>query len=444
MRTFDTVIIGGGPGGARAARILAKAGRSTAVVSPLLGGECLNFGCIPTKTYLWTAELFERIKESGALFGIESSGTHLNWEAMKQRKNDVVSKLKKQLTFAVERSGATILDGWAQFKDAHHLSIKNEAGLEEIIEAQNIIIATGSEPVILPDFPLSDRVATNHEILNLQNVPASLLIIGGGAIGLEFASIFNILGTQVTIAESRDRLLPNEDPDVGAEVEKIFVRKKITILKNKVITPAEAAPFEKILVAVGRRPTFAGLGIEALGIATTPRGITTNEHMQTSVPHIYAIGDVAGKALLAYTAEWEAKLAAESILQKNPAPLIYSTVPNTIFCLPEVASVGINEEQARTQGADYVVGKSAHSANAKALIMAGRDGFAKVIVERNTHTILGMHMIGEKASELIAACAVALANGMTLENFMKTIFSHPVLSEILKEACEEALASFEK
>lgn len=439
MNTTDVIIIGGGPGGAKAAKTLAREGKKVVLVSADLGGECLNWGCIPTKTYVWTAELFEKINGAAAA-GIEVGATpRINWAQMKTRRAEVVSKLKKQLRFSIEKAGVTIVDGIGVLKDAHTVEVKAADGTTNILTAPYIILATGSQATLLPGITLNEKFITNHEILDLPELPKTLLVIGGGAVGVEFASIFATLGTKVTIAEHAERLVPREDAEVSLELERVFSRKRITILKNTLIEPAQTTEFEKVLVAVGRTPTTSGLGIEAAGLTTTKHGIETNEHMQTTVPHIFAIGDLAGKALLAYTAEQEGEIAARTILGLPHETLRYDAVPNTIFSLPEISSVGLTETTLAERQISFIVGKSLMSANAKALIMGSRDGFAKILAEKNSHRILGIHIIGEKASELIAEAVHAITHNMTLEQFARSLHGHPLLGEILKEACESAL-----
>lgn len=430
MASFHTIIIGGGPGGTRAAETLALAGKSVALVSNDLGGECLNYGCIPTKTYLWTAELFEHLAEA-EVFGIHISPPSLNWQRMKTRRAEIVAKLKKNLRFRVEKSGVTIIDGIATFEDAHTIKVDNEQKLS----AENVIIATGSGAVFPPGFTQNSKIMGNREILELDAIPKTLLIIGGGAVGVEFASLFSALGTKVTIAEMTERLLPNEDEEISAELERVFKRKNIAIQTNTRISPEQTEAFEKVLVAVGRKPETASLGLEKIGVVCEKNAVKTNDFLQTNVPHIFAIGDVAGKALLAYTAEREAEIAANFLLGKRPEPLRYETVPNAIFSLPEVASVGITEGEAQKRSQPYIAAKSLFSANAKALIIDQRDGFVKIIADKNSRKILGVHMIGPKVSELIGESSLALTAQLTLDVFAKNIRIHPVLAEIVKDAC---------
>lgn len=442
--SFDVIVIGGGPGGSRTAKVLAQAGKKVALISDDLGGECLNYGCIPTKTYLWTAELFEKISAS-ATFGIDVSSATINWEKLKQRKNDVVSRLKKGLKFTLDRAGVQIIEGRAKLLSSTTVEITGQApasagwvssGQSEPLQATQIILATGSEPVFPSGFEASEKILSNKQILDLPSPPKTLLIIGGGVIGVEFASVFSAMGTKITIAEHADRLLLHEDAEISAELERVFSRRGITILKNARVEPNQIGDFEYVLVATGRRPKTSGLGLELAGIAVEKSGIKTNEFYQTNVPNIFAIGDLAGRALLAYTAEREGEIAAQKILGGTPKPLNYEIVPNTIFSIPEVASVGLNEEKAKAAGIDYVAGKALMSSSAKALILGNRDGFAKILAHRQTHKILGIHIIGEKATELIAEASLALSQNLTLKDFTENLHSHPILGEVVKDACE--------
>lgn len=413
---FDAVVIGGGPGGSSAAKTLAKSGKKVALVSNELGGECLNYGCIPTKTYLWTTELFEKISQAD-VFGIDISSAQINWQRMRERRIEVVSKLKKALQFSLEKANVKIIKGTGEIIDPHTVKVTPSA----ILNTQYIILATGSQPTFPPSFqPDGQRILTNHEIINLQQPPKSLLIIGGGASGVEFASIFSVFGIKITIAEKQDRLLAFADHEVSAELERVFARKNIEILKNIEITPEQTKNYEKVLIALGRKPVS---------------NVKVNEKMQTEMPNIFAIGDTAGKCMLAYSAEREGEIAANTILGKAMQPLNYELIPYTIFSIPEIAMVGLTENEAKKRGIDYIIGKSPYSANSKALITAGRDGFAKIIIEKSSGKLLGVHIIGEKASEIIAEASLALNLNLDIENFANNLHGHPVLSEVVKGAC---------
>lgn len=430
---FDVIVIGSGPGGAACAKRLASGGKKVALVGKELGGECLNYGCIPTKTLLWTAELLEKLREGGSTLGIETGDIKINWAQMQKRRTDVISKLKKQLAFSTQKSGVTVIEGTATFINTTIVEVTSTTNEKQTLTAEKIVIATGSSPRTLPGFEWSEKNLSNHQLLELPTLPSSLLIIGGGVIGVEFASLFSALGVSVTIAEAGTQLLPQADPDVAAELERIFIRKKITVLKNTKITPADAEKFDKVLVSVGRAPNVESLNLSNAGITPSAHGIEINDMCQTSVPNIYAIGDVtAGKWNLAYTAEKEGHIAADHIVGKSPAALSKYAVPVTIFSLPEIAWVSSHSAASTTNI------KTPYSANAKALIVSGRDGFAKVLVEQDTKKISAVHLIGERACELIAEASLAIAHNMTVDEFSLSLHSHPVLSEVLKEAIEQA------
>lgn len=430
---YDVLILGGGPGGTRAAYLLGKAGKRVCLISNDLGGECLNFGCIPTKTYLWTAELYEKLQHA-ELLGIQLNGTpQINWPTLQKRKNDVVGKLKKGLRFKLEKHKVIIKDAMGKLKDEHTIEI-SETG--EILTGDFIILATGSLAAMIPGFEKSERVLTSREILDIPEIPQKLLVVGAGAVGVEFASLFSALGSKVTIAESSDRALPGEDIEISAELERIFIRKNIEIIKNVRISPENSTSYDKVLIAVGRQPTISE-DIKHTGVTTGTNGVTTDSQMRTNIPSIFAIGDMAGKAFTAYTADREGEIAANAILGKSTTEVAYEIVVNTIFSMPEVASAGAREQTLKQSGISYAVGKSTYSTIAKALIMDNRDGFAKVIISPESGKLLGVHIIGEKASELIAEAALALSTGISYQEFSKSIHSHPVLGEVIKEACDQ-------
>lgn len=430
--SYDVLILGGGPGGARAADILSKAGKRVCLISNDLGGECLNYGCIPTKTFVWTADLYEKIQTAEAV-GIHLGGAlQLNWDSLQKRKNEVIAKLKKNLKFRVEHNGTTICEGIGRVKDAHTVEIPQTG---QRLTGEYLILATGSSPAGIPGFEISDQIVTNHGLLSLPALPKTLLVIGGGVIGVEFASLFAVFGTMVTIAEASDRLIPAEDTEVSVELSRIFTRRGIEIKTNTRMNPTDTASFEKTLLAVGRKPNISE-DVAALGMTTHPHGIQTNDAMQTSIPSVYAIGDLAGKALLAYSAEREGEVAARNILGKPTGPIRYDVLCNTIFSSPEVASVGAREQDLKAKGISYKVGRASFSANAKALIVGNRDGFAKILIDTTSEKILGVHIIGEKASELIAEASLSMSMGATFKQFSQNLHSHPILGEVLKDACE--------
>ncbi|PIQ77449.1 hypothetical protein COV82_04375 [Candidatus Peregrinibacteria bacterium CG11_big_fil_rev_8_21_14_0_20_46_8] len=431
---FDLIVVGGGPGGAKAAQVAARAGKKVALVSDDLGGECLNYGCIPSKTYLSTADLFEKVSEFRG--GFIAENPRLDWEQMKSYKRKIVEKLKKKLEYSVTQAGAEIIAGRGVIgTDGKSVEVDGST-----YTCDFLILAMGSRARMLPNMQVSSTIVTNRELLELSAVPQKLLIVGGGAIGVEFASIFNALGSAVTIVEHGPQLLPHEDATIAAELARVFERKKIAIRTGVAATEEDFAQHDVALIAIGRAPNFDAQLATQLGITTSEHGIVTNEFMQSSIPHIYAIGDLAGKALLAYTAEREGEIAVQHIFGQQPQPLNYTVVANTIFSLPEVGSAGLSEAAAQAQYPnDLLIGTAPFSANAKALILGSRDGLAKIIVQKSTGKLLGIHLIGEKSTELIAEGSLALAHNMTLKDLYNNLHSHPILGEIIKEACESAL-----
>lgn len=441
MSEFHTIVIGSGPGGTAAAQHMARRGKSVLLVSPELGGECLNYGCIPTKTYLWTAELIERLRETSTVIGLSVSQPTLDWPVLRKRKNDIVAKLSRQLEFKMKQAGVTSIAARARFASPHELIMQKLDGGSERVTGEHIIVATGSLPRLLPDFPIGGAIHTNSTIIDVEKIPSSLLVIGGGAIGVEFASLFAALGSKVTIVESQERLLTSADEAVSAELARIFARKGITVISGTQAAPDLKGRFDCILVAIGRTPYIADLDLARAGVSYEPQKVATNGNLQTNVPHIYAIGDVAGHFLLAYTAEHEGISAAEHILSGRSEPLKPEQIPMTIFSLPEVAWIGRTEEELATEKIPYIVGKSAFSANAKALIIGSRDGFVKILASPRTRELLGVHIIGEKATELIAVAAVAITNNLKIDQFAGVLHSHPILGEVFKDACADAIGS---
>ncbi|MFA6520886.1 MAG: dihydrolipoyl dehydrogenase [Candidatus Gracilibacteria bacterium] len=432
---FDVIVLGGGPGGTAAAKTLALGGKSVAVVSDELGGECVNYGCIPTKIFLRTAELVEKFA-AAAEFGVEVGEAKINWEKVKERKNKITEKLRKNLTWSLEKAGVKIFAGRGEFVDANTISVTAAAGVVHTLSAKNIIVATGSKAIFLPSIPKTENVLGTHEILDLAEIPKTLLIIGGGVTGVEFASMFAAFGTKVTIAEYGSRLLMRADSEISVELERIFARKGIEILKNNSFKPEDIGNYEKVLSATGRQAVVAGFGLEKIGVKVG-RYIETNDLMATNLPHIFAIGDCAGKSMLAYTAEREGTNVALQIMGKKTIALDYEKIPSAVFSLPEIAFCGLTEEEAKKRGVEYVTVKSVYSGNSKSLILNSRDGFVKILANKSSGEILGIHIIGEKASEIIAEASLAISKNMTISDLKQNLHCHPVISEVIKEALDQ-------
>ncbi|HOQ98588.1 MAG TPA: dihydrolipoyl dehydrogenase [Anaerolineae bacterium] len=455
MMPTDLIVIGGGPGGYITALRAAQLGAHvTLVEAEYLGGVCLNVGCIPTKALLASAEVYHVVSRS-AEFGVRAAKPEADWPAMQARKADVVAKLVGGVRMLLGRAGVDVVEGHAHLSGPGTVAVDGAGGMQTWA-APRIVIATGSSPLTLPiaggDLP---GVLDSTGALALEALPASLLVVGGGAVGLEFATLFATLGSQVTVVEMLPRLAPLADADVGDTLRtalllqgaKVHVSTKITAIEagrgalrarlqgpqGEVIVEAD-----KALLATGRRPNVAGLGLEAAGVRYDRRGIQVNEHMATSVPGIYAVGDVTGGSMLAHVAMHQGAVAAESSLG-HKARMRYDAVPSCIFARPEAASVGLTEQAAREQGYDVRVGRFPFNGNGKAIAQGEVDGFIKVVAEARYGALLGLHIVGAHASDLVLEGALGLTLEMTLDELAATIHPHPSLGEALAEAGLAAL-----
>lgn len=444
---YDICIVGAGPGGADAALLLAQAGKKVVLVERgEVGGECLNWGCVPTKALVNSASYGALFKEA-ARFGVAAGVCNCNWNNILRYKDRVVTTLRTALTHSLETAGVELVKATAKLKSKNLVTLDN--GTE--IEAEYIILATGSVPVVPPVFTLTDKIVTSKQVYESPDLPASILIVGGGVIGLEFASFLNSFGTQVTIVEMLPRLLANEDEDTAQELTKIFERRGIKILSNtKLLSLKETsnlvqaefeqagqvsqAEFEKVLIAVGRKPAIQNLGLEEVGIVTE-RGIKVNEKFQTNVSNIYAIGDVTGNSILAYLSSVHGKLVAYDILGiKKDFDL--SVYPRCIFTDPEIASCGVSEQELQKKGVKYVLKKVNYAANGKATILGRREGFLKLLLEESTEKLLGAAVIGHEATLLIDKAVLAISQEMTAKQLERIIVAHPVLAELYTQALE--------
>jgi len=453
---YEVAIIGGGPGGYTAAFRGAELGLKVAMIesSDKLGGTCLHVGCVPTKALLFNADVWDHMLHA-AEFGIDGIGTPtLNWAAVQQRKNGIVVKHTKGLDFLVKKNKVTRIDGYGQLTgaavDGVHTVQVDKAGELSEVKAKNVILATGSGAKMLPNLQPDDRILTNIEILSLEQPPKSLIVIGAGAVGVEFASIFRTFGSEVTILEFLARMVPVEDEEVSKELTRLFKKRGIdvntgarveTVEKTETgvkvtYTDANGKPqvkeAEKVLVAVGRYPRTAGVGIEKTKVELDRDFVKVNETQETAEPGVFAIGDiVAGLPQLAHVAMMSGMIAVAKIAGSPYRPVRKDRIPGCTYCEPQIGSVGLTETQAREKGFDVKVGKFPFAGNSKATILGSHDGFVKVVSDAKYGEILGVHILGPGATEMIAEAVAVLELEGTVEEMMSTIHAHPTLSEAM-------------
>ena len=450
----DLLIIGSGPGGYVAAIRAAQYGLKVGVVEkdPKLGGTCLHVGCIPTKALLHYADLYENALHSEE-WGLTQKGLELDFARVGQRKSQVVTKHAKGVEFLLKKNKVEWIKGYGKLLGNGKVEVAATDG-NRSLTAKNVILATGSGARMLPGLEADpDRILTNVEILDLKEVPKSLAIIGAGAVGVEFASIYRSFGSEVTILEMLPRLVPIEDEDVSAELARAFRKKgirlevgaKVEKVKNSrdgvIVELADSAgkrqklSVEKLLVAVGRKPNTENVGIENTQIKSDRGFLIVDEWMQTAEPNVYAIGDiVAGTPQLAHTASMEGMVAVGHLVGQDVQPINYLHNPSATYCEPQIGSVGLTETQAREKGYQVKVGKFGFGANSKASILGQHGGFVKVVADEEYGEILGVHIIGPAATELIGEAVVAMKTEATVDSIMATIHSHPTLSEAVQEA----------
>ncbi len=452
--TYDLIVIGSGPGGYSAAVRAGQYGLKTAIIEKdgKLGGTCLHVGCIPTKALLHTAELWSFANHS-ADEGITIDKPVLNFPKVIDRKNGIVTKHAKGVEFLMKKNKVEVVVGFATIKGPGKVEVKTDKGAQ-ILETKNILIATGSEARMLPGLqPDPDFILTNIEILNLREVPKSLMIIGAGAVGVEFASMFKRFGADVSIFEMLPRLVPVEDEEVSKELERVFKKSKIRVetgakcsdiqktgtgVKMKVILSngkVEDVEAEKLLVAVGRAPNTAKIGLENTKVKTDRGFIEVSPYQETAEPGIYAIGDVvAGTPQLAHVASMQGMVAVAKMAGKPATPINRHRIPGCTYTEPGIGSVGLTETQAKAAGYDVKVGKFPFLANSKATILGSHDGFVKVVADAKYGEILGVHIIGPEAYELISEAVTAMEAEATVETMMHTIHAHPTIYEAVGEA----------
>ena len=455
MARFDLAVIGGGPGGYVGAIRAAQLGLKVCIIErEKLGGVCLNWGCIPTKALIKNAEVYRLIKQSET-YGINVQNITVDFKKNVKRSRDTSKRLSKGIEFLMKKNKIKHIYGFGRFTSKNSIEIYNNDKVSNV-EADKIIIATGAKPKAFPDLSFdSEKVISSKEAMMLENPPKDLVIIGSGAIGVEFAYYFNEFGTKVHIVEMMDRILPNEDHEVSEEVEKNFKKSGIRITKGvkvskiqsmkqnaKVFLEKKASDeiikAEKVLLAIGVTGNTNNLGLEDLGIETEAGAIKTDKFNRTNIENIYAIGDVCGPPWLAHVASAQGHLAAEHLAGLNVNPIDYSNIPGCTYCQPQVGSLGMTEEQAHSSGFKVKVGRFSFQASGKAMAVGNTVGFVKLIFDEKYGELLGAHIVGSDATEMIAELGMAKALEGTWDDLSMTVHAHPTLSEAIMEAAMDA------
>lgn len=454
MAKYDLAIVGSGPGGYVAAIRAAQWGLRTVVIEKdgFLGGTCLHVGCIPTKVLLHHADVYEHLKNAKE-FGIEVKDFKLDWPAVLARKDKIVKKHSKGIEFLFKKNKVETMTGWGRIAGPGQVSVQHEGKMNEV-EATNIMLATGSEARSLPGVEIDGKtILTNREILSLPEIPKSLIVVGAGAVGVEFASIFRSFGTEVTVLEMLPKVVPLEDEEVSAELEKAFRKRGImmqtgtkveSVMKGaKGVTvnvqdkagKAQTLSAEKILIGVGRKPQTDNVGLEKTKAKVERGFIHVGPYMETAELNLYAIGDiVAGLPQLAHAASMEGIVAVGRMSGKQVPTIQRNRVPNATYCEPQIASIGLTEKQAREAGFNVKTGKFPFAANSKASILGQHEGFIKVVAEEKYGELLGVHVIGPLATEVIAEAVAALQMEATLDDMMYMIHAHPTVWEAMGDA----------
>ena len=459
MSQFDVTVIGSGPGGYVAAIRCAQLGFKTAIIEkyPTMGGTCLNVGCIPSKALLDSSEHFHNAKHNFEDHGIIINDPVADLGRMIARKNEVVDQTTKGIQFLMDKNKITVFEGVGSFESSTQVKVTKNDGSTELLDSKYIIIATGSKPSNLPFINLDkERIITSTEALELKEIPKHLIVIGGGVIGLELGSVYKRLGSDVTVVEFMDKIIPTMDGSLSKELNKVLRKQgmkfnlstgvqsverngdtvKVTAKDKK----GEEVVFEGdyVLVAVGRKPYTEGLGLEKAGVDLDERGrVKTNDHLQTNVSNIYAIGDVVAGAMLAHKASEEGVLVAEQLAGQKPH-INYNLIPGVVYTWPEVAAVGKTEEQLKAEGVEIKIGNFPMRALGRSRASGDVDGFVKIIADAKTDEILGMHMIGARAADLIAEAVVAMEFRASAEDISRMSHAHPTYAEAVKEAALDA------
>lgn len=459
MSQFDVTVIGSGPGGYVAAIRCAQLGLKTAIIEkyPTMGGTCLNVGCIPSKALLDSSEHFENAKHNFANHGIIIDEPKADLARMIARKNEVVDQTTKGITFLMDKNKITVFEGVGSFESATQIKVTKNDGSSETIDSKYTIIATGSKPSSLPFITLDkERVITSTEALNLKEIPKHLVVIGGGVIGLELGSVYKRLGSEVTVVEFMDKIIPTMDGALSKELNKVLRKQGMKFMLSTAVQAVErngdtvkvtakdkkgeevVVEGDYVLVSVGRKPYTDGLSLEKAGVDLDERGrVKTNEHLQTNVSNIYAIGDVVAGAMLAHKASEEGVLVAEQLAGQKPH-INYNLIPGVVYTWPEVAAVGKTEEQLKAEGIAIKVGNFPMRALGRSRASGDLDGFIKIIADEKTDEVLGVHMIGARAADMIAAAVTAMEYRASAEDIARMSHAHPTFAEAIKEAALDA------
>jgi dihydrolipoamide dehydrogenase len=455
-KTYDLAVIGSGPGGYVAAIRAAQLGLSVLMIErdSRLGGVCTLRGCIPTKALLHTADLLEEARH-GADVGVAAREVRLDLPGAMKHKEKVVRQSSNGVSYLMKKNRIEVANGFGRVAGVGRVSVTGAEGAETVHGAKNILLATGSVPKALPGIEIDHKtILSSDSILELTEVPKSLLVIGSGAVGVEFASMYARFGSKVTILEVLPRIVPVEDEDISRELAASFKRQGMTVyvdarvdrvtkteggvevLARTTAEKTETMRAEKVLLAVGRKPLSEGIGLEGVGVATERGYIKVNGYMQTNVPGIYAIGDVVPTPWLAHVASAEGVVAVEHMAGKPTQRVNYDQIPGCTYCSPEVASIGLTEAKARERGYDVAIGKFPFTAIGKARVLNDTAGFVKIVAEKKYDEVLGVHIIGPRATELIAEASAAMTLEATSEDLVRTVHAHPTLAEAIHEAAE--------
>ena len=447
---FDFAVIGGGPAGYVAAIRAAQRGATVALIErDTVGGTCLNRGCIPTKALLASAQVLELLRNA-EMFALSAGEVSFDLRAMKKRKDAVVARGVAGIEYLLKRWKIERIQGTGRLSESGSIQVRLNLGGTDTVDAAQVLLATGSEPLTPDGFGYDGRrILTSTEALDLEEVPERVLIVGGSAVGCEFAAWFRAVGADVTLIEMMPRILPAEDAEIARRLGMYLKKRRVTIRAGTRIERIEGEGTDlvayvrgddplradRVLLAMGRSLNLHGIGLEEAGIRFDRSGIEVDGRMRTSHPNVYAAGDVTGRSLLAHVASTQGLVAAENATQGN-REMRYDLVPNCIFTMPEVASVGLSDESARAAGLEIGVGKFPFTANGKASVIGETDGFVKIVAETGTGRLLGVHILGPHATDLIAEAALAMKMGATAADLEDTIHAHPTLSEAVREAAE--------